>query len=548
MAVRFAALGGLGEIGLNCLLLDDGEHALLVDAGLMFPDDTMHGVDFVIPDFAPLGDVAPRLSALLLTHGHEDHIGAVPFLLKEHPVPVYGTPLTLGLLRRRLEEHAVEATLRPIGRTERFAVGRIGVEAFPVCHSIPDGVGFIFRTPDGILVHTGDFKIDPRPLDGTETALPRLRRLAQEEGIDALLSDSTNVERDGHTLPEAFVGEALSGIFSSAPGRVFVAMFSSNIHRIQEAIRAAADSGRQVALCGRSMAGNVETARELGCMVLPRPDLLVSVEEAETLPPKRVAVLSTGSQGEPHSALMLMALGAHRTIRVRPGDTFVLSSKFIPGNERAISNMINHLFLCGARVVYEKISEIHVSGHASREELKAMIEATRPRHFVPVHGEARHLYLHAELAGSLGVPFPRVILDGQVLRLSAGEIEAGEALPAGRIFVDGKGVGDVEGPVLKDRAHLSRDGIVTVVLAISQATGEILYGPDIVTRGVLTENGSDTIMNGARAAVLAAWEEAGIEARKDTAEIATGIRRALRRFFHRQLDRKPVILPVLLEL
>lgn len=550
MPLRVVPLGGLGEVGLNSMLFDDGETAFLVDAGLMFPDDSMLGIDFVIPDWGALRTEAPHLSAVFLTHGHEDHIGAVAFLLKEFDVPVYGTPLTLGLLRRRLAEHGLDrsARLEAIARSARVELGGFDVEAFPVCHSIPDGVGFIVRCRDGLFVHTGDFKIDPRPPDGVPTAMDRLAEIGASGAVTALFSDSTNVERDGHSVPEAFVGEALSEIFASAPGRVIVAMFSSNIHRIQALLEAAARHGRRVALCGRSMVGNIETALELGYMALPRPDILVPVEEVEERDPASTVVLTTGSQGEPLSALTLMALGEYKHVKVRPGDTAVLSSKFIPGNERAIANVINHLFLAGADVLYEKISEVHVSGHASRDELREMIAALRPAHFVPVHGEPRHLVRHASLARETGVRSVEVVLDGDVLEFTRGKMARAGRIAAGRLFVDGKGVGDVEGLVLKDRYHLSQDGIVVAILALSTATGEILYGPDVVTRGVVTGDGADPVLEGAREAVLRVWEEAGVEARKDTAEIKTDIRKALRRYFNKRLERKPVIIPVLLEL
>jgi len=550
MPLRVVPLGGLGEIGLNSMLFDDGESALLIDAGLMFPDDTMLGIDYVIPDFDVLREVAPRLKGLLLTHGHEDHIGAVSFLLKEFDVPVHGTPLTLGLLRHRLEEYDLDGAARlvTIGRSERFRLGSFDIEAFPVCHSIPDGVGYILRCGEGVFVHTGDFKIDPRPPDGVPTAVARLARLASEERVTALFSDSTNVEREGHSLPEAFVGEALSEIFGDAQGRVIVAMFSSNIHRIQGVLTAAARHGRRVALCGRSMVRNVATALDLGCMKLPRPDVLLPVEEAETLPDRSVVVLTTGSQGEPRSALTLMALGEHKHVRVREGDTAVLSSKFIPGNERAIASVINHLFLAGAEVLHERISEVHVSGHASREELKIMIGTVRPKIFIPIHGDPRFLFRHRNLAREMDVPHSEVALNGDILEFSGGELARVGKLAVGRFFVDGKGVGDVESFILKDRYQLSQVGMVMVVLVLSSTTGEILYGPDILTRGVVTENGSEASVEEARGIVLKTWEDSGVEARKDLTEIQTDIRKALRRYFNKRLERKPVILPVVLEL
>ncbi|MEW6720020.1 MAG: ribonuclease J [Thermodesulfobacteriota bacterium] len=549
MTLRVVSMGGLGEIGMNSMLFDEGGTAILLDAGLMFPDDTMLGIDYVVPDFSALKEAAPRLSALLLTHGHEDHIGAIPFLLRETELPVYGTRLTLGLLRHRLAEHGLEgARLIPIDRDARFRIGGFDVEAFPVCHSIPDAVGYVLRCADGVFVHTGDFKIDPDPLDGVPTAIARLREISRKEGVTALFSDSTNVERDGNSLPERFVGEALSEIFWEAPGRVIVAMFSSNLHRIQEAIRAAGRCGRRVALSGKSMLRNVETAIDLGYLTLPRPDILIPLEDVSALPDREVAVVTTGTQGEPRSALMLMALGDHKHLKVRPGDTAVLSSKFIPGNERAIASMINRLFLAGADVLYEKISEVHVSGHGSRAELEAMIDAVRPANFIPVHGEPRLLVRHRKLAMDMGVPTAEMALNGEVLEFSDGRMSRAGKAEVGHLFVDGKGIGAVESLVLKDRYHLSQVGLVMVALALSSATGEILYGPDIVTRGVLTEYGEEELLDGARAEVLRVLEESGTDARTDFSEMQTEIRRVLRRYFNRRLERKPMVVPVLMEL
>ena len=549
MTLRVLPLGGLGEIGMNSMLFDSGETALFLDAGLMFPDDTMLGIDYVVPDFSLLRDAAPRLRALLLTHGHEDHIGGVPFLLKEFDVPVYGTPLTLGLLRHRLLEHGMERTrLLPITRNARFRIGDFDIEAFPVCHSIPDAVGYILRCGDGTFVHTGDFKIDPFPLDDTPTGMERLREVSREEGVTALFSDSTNIEQEGHSLPEKFVGEALSEIFAQAQGRVIVAMFSSNLLRVQEALKAASRCGRRVALSGKSMIRNVETAIDLGNLVLPRPDILIPIEDAVLLPDRKMAVVTTGTQGEPRSALTLMALGEHKYIKIQPGDTAVLSSKFIPGNERAIASMINRLFLAGADVLYEKISEIHVSGHGSREEVRAMIEAVQPANFVPVHGEPRLLVQHRNLAREIGVPNAEMALNGDVLLFRDGKMERADRVEVGRFFVDGKGVGDVEGVVLKDRYHLSQVGLVMVVLALSSATGEVLYGPDIVARGVLMENEGNELVDGARNEVLRVLDESCAGTRTDFAEMQTGIRRALRKYFNKRLERKPMIVPVLMEL
>ena len=549
MTLRVLPMGGLGEIGMNSMLFQSGETAFLLDAGLMFPDDTMLGVDYAVPDFSLLHELAPGLCALLLTHGHEDHVGGVPFLLKEFDLPVYGTPLTLGLLQSRLSEHGLNnARLMPITRRARFKLGDFDIEAFPVSHSIPDAVGYIFRCKEGVLVHTGDFKIDPYPLDGVHTDIERLAEVSREEGVVALFSDSTNIEHEGRSLPEKFVGEALTEIFAEAQGRVIVAMFSSNLHRVQEALKAAALCGRRVALSGKSMIRNVETAVDLGYLVLPRQDILIPIEDVVLLPDREIAVVTTGTQGEPRSALSLMALEEHKYIKVRQGDTVVLSSKFIPGNERAIACMINRLFLSGADVLYERISEIHVSGHGSREELADMIEAVRPANFIPVHGEPRLLVRHRNLARKLGVPNAEMALNGDVLLFRDGGFERADRVEVGRFFVDGKGVGDVESVVLKDRRHLSQVGLVIVVLALSSATGELVYGPDIVTRGVLMEEGENEFAAGARNEVLRVLEESFASARTDFDEIRTSVRRALRRYFNRRLERKPMIVPVLMEL
>jgi ribonuclease J len=410
-------------------------------------------------------------------------------------------------------------------------------------------VGYILRNSGRVYVHTGDFKLDETPVDGVPTGLPRLARLAAEEGVEALFSDSTNVEREGHSLPESFVGEALEEIFRNAPGRVITAMFSSNVHRMQAVLEAAARTGRRVALCGRSMVRNLQTSLELGYVRFPHPEILVPVERVEEMAPRTVALLTTGSQGEPRSALTRIALGEYKHVKVREGDTAVLSSKFIPGNERAICSLIDHLALAGAEVLYDTISEVHVSGHGSRDELLRMIETVKPAHFVPIHGEPRLLIRHRRLAAEAGVASAFILRNGDsVVFDGKGGARKEEGEAPGRLFVDGTGVGDVEGFVLKDRRQLSQVGVVMVVMAVSAGTGEILYGPDVVARGVVTEKDDEELLDGARQAALDEWEATGVEARKDYAEFKDGLRRALRRYFNRRIERKPVILPVLLEL
>jgi ribonuclease J len=545
-ALRVIPLGGLGEIGLNLLVLEYGDAAIAIDCGVMFPDHETPGVDVIIPDVSYLRTLGARFRAVFLTHGHEDHIGALPYVLAECPVPVYGTPLTLGFVRERLREHRVDATLAAYG-AEPCRVGPCHVEPFAMTHSIPDSVGLAVRTPVGTVVHTGDFKLDQTPLDGR---LPDLARLADlgAEGVLLLLSDSTNAERPGITGSERSVGTQFEAIFRGARGRVLVTTFSSHIHRMQQAIDCAVRFGRQVALVGRSLVAHVGVARDLGLLHVPERTL-VDLGVAADLPRERVAIISAGSQAEAASALVRIAMNAHKLVRLEPGDTVVLSSRIIPGNERAISSLVNHLYRRGAIVHYDRTAAVHVSGHASQEELKLVLNLVRPRHFVPVHGEYRHLVGHLRLAGEVGIPPERCHLleDGDVLELDGSEARRGERVTAGRVFVDGKGVGDVEDVVLRDRRHLSEDGLVLAVLAIHQQSGEIVAGPDLVSRGVVAEEASPEVLERARGAVIDALGAINPESRTDPAEVKEEVRRALRRYFKR-FDRRPVILPFVMEM
>ncbi|HWI41536.1 MAG TPA: ribonuclease J, partial [Verrucomicrobiae bacterium] len=462
--LSFIPLGGLGEIGLNIAVLEYGDDILVIDCGLMFPESYMLGIDLVIPDISYLRENSSRIRAILLTHGHEDHIGALPFVLKEIPAPVYGTPLTLGLVRGKLKEFglAAEADLRTVAPGELLEIGCFRVEFIRVAHSVADGCALAVATPEGVVIHTGDFKLDQTPVDGRLTDLPAFARYG-EQGVLALFSDSTNVENEGYTLSERSVGEAFAEIFPTCDGRIVVAAFSSNIHRVQQAIDAAAQAGRKVILNGRSMVANVQIARELGYLRIP-DGLIVDLRELPRLEPREVCLITTGSQGEPMSALTRIAMNDHKQIRLEPGDTVILSSKFIPGNERTIAELINNLYRIGVEVYYEKVSEVHVSGHASQEELKLLINLVRPRWFIPVHGEHRHLVKHAQLARRTGVPRENafVAVNGDVVAFSGGECGIIGKVETGRIFVDGKGVGDVGEIVLKDRKHLSEDGMVVV--------------------------------------------------------------------------------------
>jgi ribonuclease J len=543
--LRVIPLGGLGEIGLNLLVLECGDTAIAVDCGVMFPDEQAYGIDVAIPDVTYLRTLGSRFRAIFLTHGHEDHIGALPYVLAEMAVPVHGTPLTLGFVRERLRENRLQATL--VGYdAEPCRVGDFVVEPFAVTHSIPDAVGLAIRTPHGTVVHTGDFKLDQSPLDGRLPDLGRLAKLGAE-GVALLLSDSTNAEHPGFTPSERAVGPHLERIFREAGGRVLVTTFSSHIHRMQQVIDLAVAYGRKVALVGRSLVSHSTIARDLGLLRVP-DGALVDLGAARDLPGNRIAYITAGSQAEAASALVRIAMDAHKQVTLEPGDSVVLSSRIIPGNERAISSLVNHLYRRGAVVHYDRTAPVHVSGHAAQEELKLVLTLVRPRHFVPVHGEYRHLVRHLRLAVDVGIPASacHLLEDGDVLELRDGEAGRAERVTAGRVFVDGN-LGDVEDVVLRDRRHLSEDGFVLAVLAIAQQSGEIVAGPDLISRGVVAEDSSPGVLDGARDEVSSAIAAINPESRTDPNEVKDEVRRALRRYFKR-LERRPVILPFVLEM
>jgi ribonuclease J len=548
-AVRLIPLGGLGEIGLNMMLVESGDDIIAVDCGLLFPDDEMPGVDYVIPDWTYLREQRARFRAVVLTHGHEDHIGALAYLLREFDVPVYGTPLTLAIARHRLTELGVlaRADLRPYRPGDEIRVGGLVVEPIRVTHSIADGIGLAIETPAGTVVHTGDFKLDESPVDAAQPDYARFRALG-ERGVLALCSDSTNVGRPGRTGSETEVGAALQGRFAQAPGRILVATFASHIHRIQQVLNLAAACSRKVALLGRSMVANVAVASELGYLKVP-DGLLVTLEELGELPARRQVILSTGSQGETHSAVSLIAAGEHKDVSVGVGDLVIFSSRVIPGNERVIGRAINALLRRGAEVLWEDVAFVHVSGHASQEDLKHMIALTRPRYFMPVHGEYRHLLQHARLAEGAGVPRERVFLveDGLGLELSKSGARVLAGYPTGRIFVDGKGIGDVGQVVLRDRQLLAEAGMVVVALTIDKVSGSLVAGPEIASRGFVYMKESDELMEEVKRAVreaLAAREEPEVIDRELIGAIA---RSAVRRFISQRFDRKPVVIPLVLE-
>jgi ribonuclease J len=548
--LKIIPLGGLGEIGLNMMVFEYEDDIIVVDCGLMFPEPHMLGIDMVIPDISYLRERSDRVRGILLTHGHEDHIGALPFVLEDLPVPVYGTALTLGFVREKLKEYSLESVtnLCVVKPRDTVSLGSFSVEFIRVSHSIVDGCALAIRTPEGVVIHTGDFKIDQTPVDKELTDLTTFSRYGSE-GVLALMSDSTNIEREGYTLSEKLVGDAFHEIFPQCHGRIIVAAFSSNIHRVQQVVAAAERFGRKVLLNGRSMLANVQIARELGYLKIPE-GLLIDLKDLPRLPKEEVCMVTTGSQGEPMSALTRIAMDDHKQIKLEAGDTVILSSRFIPGNEKTISDLINHLYRRGAEVYYEKVSEVHVSGHASQEELKLMLNIVQPRYFIPVHGEYRHLVKHVQLAEHVGIGRERCILavNGDMVCFSGGKGELAGTVESGRVFVDGKGIGDVGEIVLKDRKHLSQDGMVVVIIAINQATGEIIYGPDIISRGFVFEDESQEFMDETKKVVLDTLAAHNMEVMGDWNEVKMEVRRILRRFFNKTIERRPVILPVIMEI
>jgi ribonuclease J len=516
----------------------------------MFPEPYMLGIDMVIPDISYLTERADKIRGILLTHGHEDHIGALPYVLRDINPAIFGTALTLGLVKEKLKEYDLDekTDLRVVRPREMINLGKFYVEFIRVAHSIVDGCALAISCPEGVVIHTGDFKLDQTPVDGELTDLTTFSRYG-EEGVLALFADSTNVEREGYTLSERLVGDAFAEIFPRCTGRVIVAAFSSNVHRVQQVVDAAQKSGRKVLLNGRSMIANVQIARELGYLKIP-DDLLIDLREMPRLPKEEVCMITTGSQGEPMSALTRIAMDDHKQIKVEEGDTVILSSRFIPGNEKTISDLMNHLYRRGAEVIHEKVSEVHVSGHASQEELKLLHNLVRPKFFVPVHGEYRHLVKHGQLAQKVGTPKERTLLavNGDVIRFHAGEGKIVGQVDTGRVFVDGKGVGDVGNVVLKDRKHLSEDGMVVVIIGINQVSGEIIYGPDIVSRGFVFEDESQQYLDEAKKVVLDTLALVNTEVLTDWNEVKLEVRRVLRRFFNKTIERRPVILPLILEM
>ena len=548
--LKIIPLGGLGEIGLNMMLFEYGDSMFLIDAGLMFPEDYMYGVDIVIPDIRYIKNHKSRLAGIVLTHAHEDHIGALPFLLKDVHAPVFGTPFTLGVVRNKLEEHGLlsSVVLHEINTDEVLRIGVFDLEFISVNHSVVGGVGIAINTPVGIIVHTGDFKITSSCLPGMMTDISKFARFGKK-GVLALLSDSTNVERQGHTKSSEEVAKALSEIISDREGRVIIALFASNIGRIQSIVNIAKAKERKVVFNGRSIETNIRIAKELGYIHVP-DGLEIKLEQMEDYSDRNILMIMTGSQGEPMSALARMASGSHARTKIKAGDTVILSSKFIPGNEKAITKIINDLYRLGADVIYEKISFIHISGHAFQEELKMMINMVKPKYFIPIHGEYRHLILHGRLARATGIPEENIFLteNGQILELDEKGCRINGRVPSGRILVDGKGVGDIGKSVLMERRILSRHGIVAVTIAFDEDTGYIVYGPEFTSRGFVFELQTGHLLRDAECVVLEVIEEVDFDTPDRVSKIRSKIVKALKKYFYFAIRRRPQILTFIIEI
>lgn len=546
--LNITPLGGLGEIGLNCQLWETAGGVVMVDCGLMFPDDAHLGVDVVIPHFGAVSAIKDKLLGIVLTHGHEDHIGALPWLVPElKGTRIYGSRFTLALVEHKLREREILdwVELCPVDINTVLPLGDLTFHFFPVCHSIPEGFGLGVETPVGRVVHSGDFKIDPHPLDTTGTDLNLFRNFAGPEGARLLLSDSTNVVRDGRSLTEREVKDSLDKIFAKAEGRIVITLFSSHIQRIQEVFDLAREHGRTVVISGKSLANNIEMARDLGIAKLP-PSFFNAHNGVPDLPDNQLVLVVTGAQGEPLSALSRMVLGGHRQLEIRKGDTVVMSSRMIPGNARAISKLINEMYRIGAEVLYESVHAIHASGHAQREELRDMLEAVRPTLFVPIHGEYQHLVKHGRLAVECGVKQDNVILleDGLPLALMEDSFRIEPRVPVECTLVDGKGVGDVGYAVLKERRILGDEGMVIVVLVVDSETGSVLHGPEMISKGFVFEQHYSHLLEDAKCLVL---DEIEAARPGQLGRMQEGIRSSLRRFFRRVLERDPVVVPIISE-
>ncbi len=546
--LRIIPLGGLNEIGKNITLIECDNDIVICDCGMTFPEDEMLGVDIVIPDITYLEKNKERIKGIVLTHGHEDHIGAIPYVLKKINVPIYGTRLTLGLLENKLKEHNLKPKMHVVNFNDKVRLGKIVVEFIRQCHSIPDSAALAFHTPAGVIVHTGDFKIDFTPIMGGVNDLNRFAELG-DKGVLCLLAESTNVERKGYTLSERVVGETFRTIFHEyTENRIIVATFASNMQRIQQIIEAAEKHGRKIVLSGRSMINNVKVAKDLGYLRV-KDSSIIDINKMNKYDDSEICIITTGSQGEPMSALTRIAYNEHRKIQLTPNDLIILSAHPIPGNENAVSKVINKLIELDAKVIYESLGEIHVSGHACQEELKLIHSLLKPRYFIPVHGEQRHLKLHAQLAESMGMNPKNIFImnNGEVLELDKRKAEIVDEVTSGNVLVDGLGVGDVGNIVLRDRKHLSEDGLIIVVLTLSKEDGSTIAGPDIISRGFVYVREADDLMEEAKKKVVIAIEDCQRRNIKDWSSIKNAIRDSLKKYIYQTMKRNPMILPVIME-
>ncbi|WP_294795516.1 ribonuclease J [uncultured Fenollaria sp.] len=546
--LRIIPLGGLNEIGKNITLIECDNDIVICDCGMTFPEDEMLGVDIVIPDITYLEKNKERIKGIVLTHGHEDHIGAIPYVLKKIHVPIYGTRLTLGLLENKLKEHNLKPKMHVVNFNDKVRLGKIVVEFIRQCHSIPDSAALAFHTPAGVIVHTGDFKIDFTPIMGGVNDLNRFAELG-DKGVLCLLAESTNVERKGYTLSERVVGETFRTIFHEyTENRIIVATFASNMQRIQQIIEAAEKHGRKIVLSGRSMINNVKVAKDLGYLRV-KDSSIIDINKMNKYDDSEICIITTGSQGEPMSALTRIAYNEHRKIQLTPNDLIILSAHPIPGNENAVSKVINKLIELDAKVIYESLGEIHVSGHACQEELKLIHSLLKPRYFIPVHGEQRHLKLHAQLAESMGMNPKNIFImnNGEVLELDKRKAEIVDEVTSGNVLVDGLGVGDVGNIVLRDRKHLSEDGLIIVVLTLSKEDGSTIAGPDIISRGFVYVREADDLMEEAKKKVVLAIEDCQRRNIKDWSSIKNAIRDSLKKYIYQTMKRNPMILPVIME-
>ncbi len=548
--MKIIPLGGVGQIGMNMMLFEYGDDLFAIDCGQTFPEEELLGVDFVIPDIGYVLENRNRFKGILLTHGHDDHIGALPYLLREIRAPIYGTPLTCAMVRERLKEWKLdqEVELVVVKPREVFKIGDVEIEYIHVTHSIPDAAAIAIRLPFGVIIHTGDYKIDPTPMDGKPFDYGAFARYG-DKGVLALLADSTNVEREGFSRSEREVIDPIDRIFADAPRSIIFACFSSSIHRIQCVLNLALKHKKKVFVSGLNMIRNIRTAAEVGALHFP-PDLIYEFRDLKQIPPEKRVILTTGSQGEPMSALSRLSREEHRDVKIKPTDRIVLSSRIIPGNETAIYRMIDHFFRRGAEVFYADVAGVHVSGHAAREEMRQMIALCRPKYLIPIHGEFRHLIEHKHLGVEMGIDPEKIFIlqNGDVIEMDADGAARGERIEVSRVLVDGRDVGNIDEVVLRDRRHLAEDGMVIVMLVIEKSSVQLVAGPDIVSRGFLYMDENEDFFEQCKAVTLDAFEQCQKESKEEWSIVKAEVRRALKRFIKNETGRFPVILPVVLEI